>query len=341
MRRCLLSTIALTLIIFLVTSIAPTLIDISGSTAYAQGPFGKKSAGSTNKVEEPKKDQDNEEQEKKEEKKDQSDKKKDSTASANENNKSESKKNVKTDERDTKDSNDSNSSWSTTTSNTSKSSSDSRKTPDARPTQKSTTAKDTDHKNKDSAKDKVYKRTDERPEESHKKIHHSHQDCYPYDPDWVVVYPRPSYPDSYPTTTDSTEKLTTQQLVDDISYAWLNNTPELICNYLPAKKEIKIYKDKKLLCKMKAEDYYAATVDAMNDWQTVDYILNVVDYRWNKIVARGHHIYKDKGDDSNSVVHRSDVYCILRLEKKKWVITDMGFTSVVDIKESGREYVDK
>ncbi|MEN6371436.1 MAG: hypothetical protein ABFD64_05420 [Armatimonadota bacterium] len=338
MRRYLILTLTLTLVVFLVTSIAPTLINIPGSTAYAQGPFGKKSTGNTNKVEEPKKD--NEKQEKKEDKKSQDDTKKDSAANPTEKKNSESREQIKTNERDTKNNEISNSETSTT-SNTSSTSSDNRKTSDARPTEKRTTSKDNDSRHKDSDKDILYKRTDERPEiKTQNKKHHSHKGCYPYDPGWVVVSPAPtSYPDS--SVPDNTEELTIQQLVDDISYAWIKNAPEMIRTYLPPKKEVKIYKNGKLLCKMKSEDYYAATIDAMNEWQTVDYMLNVVDYRWNKIVARGHHIYKDKGYNPDSINHRSDVYYILRLQKNRWVITDMGFTSVIDVKESEREQVDR
>lgn len=331
MRRYLLLTVTLTLAVFLVTSIAPTLLSFSGSAAYAQGPFGRKSTGKTDeqrKEEELKKEKEKEAQAKKEEEKkaheEQERAKKETTEKTTKKNDSEGKEVIKSGERNTDTGEDSNS----------KTSSGDRKTPDARPSQERTTSRDADRNSKTGGDDSVYKRVEERPEiKSHRRPHH---DCYPYDPDWVIIYPR-RYPYPYPPLPDrTTEELTIQQLIDGISHAWLDNTPEVIYYLLPAKKEIKIYKDKEHLCNMKPDDFYASTVEAMNDWLTVEYKLDIVKYRWNKIIARGYHTYK--GYDPESVIYRSDVYYVLELERKQWVITETGFTSVEEV---GRGSVDR
>jgi len=66
MYKRILLVLSLIIAVFLVASIVPTYTGFSGSAAYAQGPFGKKQSGNTDKqAEQDKKEKEKKESEKK------------------------------------------------------------------------------------------------------------------------------------------------------------------------------------------------------------------------------------------------------------------------------------
>lgn len=301
--------LTLILAVFLVVSIAPTFTSFSGSAAYAQGPFGKKQSGGADKQ----RDQEKKEQEKKEAEKKAAEKREQDKKEA-EKKEAEKKAAEKRDTQPTP-------------------ATGSRRIPDARPTEPRTESQ-RDDRSYQPAKDegKEFTRIDERQVEEKPKKYRPGVERYPY------YYPedhgrRNPYPYPIPRPSSRPDVIySTQELVGRISNAWKFRQPELLIDMLPEQGKIKIYKDGEHLRNLDPDDFYFTTVKAIYKWHTKEFKLSNISFKWNKIVARGYHIYGDKYGD-----YKNLVYYMLEPEgrNRRWVITETGFS--YDYTQDGKE----
>jgi hypothetical protein len=170
-------------------------------------------------------------------------------------------------------------------------------------------------------------RTGERPEEPKRRNRHSHE--HPYD--WYYPYyePEPTvivvYPDSYPHDSWPTQSnISAQEVVNRIGRAWLDRQPDLLLTMLPDPdigELIDVYRNDEYLRSMEPGEFFNLTSQAIREFNTTKFKLDVKKQTWDTIEARGIHEYKTI--DNN--VERKDVIYTLNKRNNRWVITSTGY----------------
>ena len=138
-------------------------------------------------------------------------------------------------------------------------------------------------------------------------------------PVWVIPSIYTVTADQNPIPRDADEALIL------IRRCWMEKSPALMWWLLPRNGYVDIVSDGIVTRRMKANDFYTLTYDAVNRVNTEVFWFRSVVQNGNTVVASGMHTYREL----DGVVRRCDMTYTLALRSGRWVIVETGFSTIM------------